>query len=123
MNRALRWGTVGCYLGVLTLLLVRPMPEGPQLFPQADKVAHFIALGLMATLLLRAMTRAEADRPGKTAWITAILVSVGYAVGMEFVQARVGRDCSFWDMATGTLGIVVLTILWDRVRTLSAFLR
>lgn len=123
MNRVLRWGTVVCYLGVLTLLLVRPTPEGPQLFPQADKLAHFIALGLLATLLLRAMTNPEADRPGKAAWITAILVSVGYAVGMEFVQARVGRDYSFWDIAAGALGIAVLTILWARVRTLSVFLR
>ncbi len=122
MHRILRWTTAVFYALALTVFLLKP-PGGTSLFPQADKVAHFVALGILAALLLRALTDPRAPRPSILAWILGPLLALGYAVGMEFVQAHVGRDCSVWDMLAGALGILVFTLLWTRSRKRLILLR
>ena len=48
MRRALRWMSALVYAGALTVLLLQSHPEVPlPLFPHADKLAHFVAFGLL----------------------------------------------------------------------------
>ena len=118
MRRALRWMSALVYAGALTALLVRPLPEVPlPLFPHADKLAHFVAFGLLATFGLRAMTAPRLARPPRWAFVSVVVISIAYAVLMEFVQERVGRDFSIPDMVAGALGIVTVTWSWARLRT------
>ena len=124
MNRCLRWSSLACYVAALTILLVRPIPPVLQPpFPQADKVEHFIAMGLFSVLILRAMTDPRAERLSKVSFTVACLVSVAYAVAMESVQAHVGRDCSVADMLAGALGVAVLTPVYALLRHRSLYLR
>ena len=117
MRRTLRWASVLAYVMVLTMLLARKLPDMPiLLFPHADKVAHFVALGLLGMLLLRAMTNPRSEKLLVWAQVGAIVIPIGYAVLMEFVQVRVGRDFSIGDMAAGASGIVVVTVLWAHLR-------
>lgn len=117
MHRTLRWASVLAYVMVLTMLLVRKLSEMPiMLFPHADKVAHFVAFGLLGMLLLRAMTNPRSEKPSIWVQVGAIVIPIGYAVLMEFVQVRVGRDFSIGDMAAGASGIVVVTVLWVHLR-------
>ena len=124
MTRVLRWGSAIAYIALLTTLLIRPMPPGFQpLFPQSDKVAHFVAIGLLSTMLLRAMTDPRAERLSRPAAISACVIAVAYAVAMEFVQAHFDRDFSVFDMLAGALGVVVLTPVYGMLRSRSIFLR
>ena len=118
MRRALRWSSVLVYAAALTMLLVRPLPEVPlPLFPHADKLAHFVAFGLLGALLLRAMTAPRLAQPARWAFVSGLSISIVYAVLMEFVQGRVGREFSILDMVAGALGVVIVTWSWARLRT------
>ena len=124
MNRFLRWGSALFYIALLTVFLVRPVPATFRpLFPHADKVEHFLAMGLLSVLLLRAMTDPRADRPSTPAAIAACLIAISYGVGMEFAQAHVGRDFSVGDMLADAVGVLVLTPVWVMLRSRSVFFR
>ena len=124
MIRILRWTTALFYFLILTFLLLRPLPHVPiPLFPHADKVAHFFFLGLLGLLLLRALTDPRRNRPPLLACVLACLLSLAYAVAIEFIQPSFGREYSVLDMLAGAAGILVLTFLWIRLRTRFFILR
>lgn len=117
MHRTLRWASALAYIMALTMLLTRKLPDVPiVLFPHADKVAHFVAFGILGTLLLRAMTNPRSEKLSGWAQAGAIVIPIGYAVLIEFVQIQVGRDFSYGDMIAGASGIVVVTALWIHLR-------
>ena len=124
MNKYLRWSSLACYVAALTILLLRPIPRALQPpFPQADKIEHFIAMGLLSVLILRTVTDPRSARISALTFIVVGLIVVSYAVAVEFVQAHVGRDCSGWDMLAGALGVVALTAVYGRLRPSTLYLR
>lgn len=117
MHKVLRWTSAVVYLFILTFLLLRAVPARIiPIFPQADKVAHFLALGLLAVLFLRAMTNPRSETSSTPAWVIALLVPTAYAIAIEFAQEHVGRTFEVLDMLAGALGILALTLLWARLR-------
>lgn len=123
MHEVLRWTTATFYTVALTVLMLKQFAPGPVLFPQADKVAHFVLMGLLAVLLMRAMTPAQAQKPSRFAWALAWSFSIGYAVAIEFIQPHFHRSFEVMDMVAGTFGIIALTFGWARLRSHSVFVR
>jgi VanZ family protein len=67
-------------------------------FQNSDKVAHFGAYGLLATLLCRCGR-------GRFAGLWALLGASYFGLTDEWHQSFVaGRDCDVWDWAADTLG-------------------
>ena len=83
--------------------------------PNSDKVAHFLAFGLLATLMCRLGHRGRA-----AGW--ALLVTSAFGVSDEWHQSFVpGRTCDVFDWMADTLGATVavgLYVGWPWYRTL-----
>ena len=117
LARILRVMSALAYGGALTLLLLAPMPaRGWQLFPYADKVAHFIFLGLLGVALVRAFTSPQAVRVPLYAIIASIVLSCAYSIVIEFVQPQFRRGFDIVDIVAGIAGIFVFTLLWVAMR-------
>jgi VanZ family protein len=79
--------------------------EKVKLFPQADKVIHFILFGVFTLLWLTYLEHAGyINKHRHFAFI--LTISIAYGVGMEFVQMLpiVSRDFSIGDMIADAAG-------------------
>lgn len=96
-------------LAVLSLLPKTSLDRIPRFFPGEDKVAHFLAYGFYALLLLWGLgVRRNGPRWVWVAIVTAACTT--YGVLLELLQAalpQVGRAFSFSDMAANAAGALV----------------
>jgi hypothetical protein len=121
LGRILRWTIALAYFILLTFLLLTPrLPYGAHmflsLFRDADKVAHFFALGLLALVIARALSDpAKPSVPVLTLLVT-IVVTCSYAVAIEFIQPHFHRTFEVLDMVAGGLGIFAFLFAWVGLR-------
>ncbi len=97
---------------------VVPMPTG---IWQADKIIHFLAFGLLATVTLRAL---RIDSPRWRAIAAVLLVSVFGATDEIHQRFTPGRSCDVFDWLADTLGAGLaagLYIFWPAWRRLLEF--
>ncbi len=105
----IRWGVLAGYAGVVTWLMLTPSPPGLvikalDLFPQVDKVLHFLVYGVLALLLRWALTVHHQLRAGFT---TVVLGAVAYGLFMECLQALLvayARSFEWMDIVSNSLG-------------------
>lgn len=99
------------YAGFIFWLSSRPIPEGLPLFPQGDKLWHFLEYFLFGLLAWRAFLPQS-----KASWAWAIFLSLGYAGSDELHQLFVpARTASFLDWAVDSLGIAGGLLLGSRL--------
>ncbi|HNC23707.1 MAG TPA: VanZ family protein [Opitutaceae bacterium] len=80
-----------------------PLPN----LPESDKVVHFLAYGLLATLICRL------GRGWKAAVVGALLASA-YGATDEWHQYFVpGRSCDVWDWVADTAGAMVAVTVYN----------
>lgn len=85
---------------------------------QVDKIAHFLAFGLLATVTLRAL---RIESPGWRAVIAVLLVSLFGASDEIHQHFTPGRSCDIFDWLADTLGAglaVSLYVFWPAWRRL-----
>lgn len=92
-----------------------PAAEVAQIVFVCRKLAHFVAFGMLAWLLWRALERP--DDAGRWRWSRAgwaLAITAAYAVSDEWHQSWVPpRQPSAWDVALDTAGAaVVLAATW-----------
>lgn len=94
-----------------------PKLELPLRVPQPDKLAHFVAFGLLAFLLWKFAESYRRPVAAGFCW-RALLILLAYAAVDEWLQQFVGRSTSLIDFLADAAGIgVVLTLLeWHRRR-------
>jgi hypothetical protein len=77
-----------------------------------DKVGHFAVYGLLATLVLRAITGADDARRARAAWASAVIVSL-YGITDEWHQSFTpGRSVELADWIADTSGGVLAVLLY-----------
>ena len=103
MSALLRlWGPVIAWAALVFALSAQPSPPGPGMWP-LDKVAHFVAFGVLAALLARAL--AGAGLRSTRAIAAAIALTALYGASDELHQRYVpGRDADVFDLAADALG-------------------
>jgi UDP-2,3-diacylglucosamine pyrophosphatase LpxH len=96
-------------------------PLGITLPPPLDKLAHFLAFGVLAGLLDLALRRTRHDLPIYRRHLLIFLAVAVFAATDEWHQRFVpGRECAFLDWVADTLGaafglaFVSLSFLWSR---------
>jgi VanZ family protein len=106
-RRTLRWGPVVLWAAMIFVLSsFSSLPAPPAGF--TDKHAHFATYGVLAALLVWALT----DRsPARMTWATAaaaVALAALYGASDEWHQSFVpGRDASALDLAADTLGAAI----------------
>jgi VanZ family protein len=99
-----------CWMGAIYLASEQPRLPGPSGVPGFDKLAHFGAYGLMATLWVRAL--AVSLRP-RTAACLAWLVASAFGVTDEFHQSFVpGRSAELADWVADSAGAAVAVVVY-----------
>ncbi len=89
---------------------------GPSLFWGQDKVAHFLAFGILGYLCARALPGLAGTRNGLQVLVLALLIAF-YGVIDEIHQAFVpGRDAALADVLADGLGGLVGVLLARRSR-------
>jgi VanZ family protein len=103
------WGPVLFQTGLLFYLSSLRMVPTHLRF--SDKVAHFVAYGLLALSFLRALHGGFIPLEPVRAFL-AIAFTVVYGLTDEFHQSFVpGRDASGWDLLADALGAIVAVVL------------
>ncbi len=96
-----------CYCAAIFWQSSQSMAFVPPLFPNGDKVIHFIMYALLVILVFRNLYR---ERPGwalKTTLIAAIAFSMAYGLSDEIHQAFVPSRCaSFFDFLADAAGSI-----------------
>lgn len=80
--------------------------DGIKLFPQSDKIIHFILFGVFTLLWLNYLNH---KKPlNKSELLVVVAISSIYGIAMEFVQLLpiVSRDFSIGDMAADVAGSI-----------------
>lgn len=117
------WVLAGGYAVLLLYVGGRPGSELPlpsRMPPHADKVLHFLAYGLLAALLFRAVYPLNPHRPPRMKAAPWIVVLVPTAVGIvdEIHQLFVpGRTAELLDVVADALGAVAVLLVglaWRR---------
>ena len=104
------WLSVLGWMGIIFLLSAQSGPPVALVFPQADKVGHFILYLVLGILLVRAW-RATPGRSDR-ARLLALVVGIIYAASDEFHQRYVpGRTPDWADFGTDTLGLLAAMII------------
>ena len=94
-------GLTGALVTILCHLMLLPSDPTPQLFPQQDKVAHFIAFGAITGPGILILPRRYMG------FIAGIAITL--AAGVEIVQGVSGtsRQASIPDFIAGVIGVAV----------------
>ena len=107
MPMILRLAAVVLFIGLMALLL-GPAHSAERSFLGFDKVAHFVAFGLMVWclgVLIRSWPRLA---------IGAIALFIGIAT--EVIQGMTGRDAELLDVVADGLGVAAALLLWSAWR-------
>ena len=84
------------------------------LFPQEDKLLHFVEYAVFALLLYRVFSHSSDTRTIKKAAVYTACVAVVYGVALEAYQSLLPhRDCSLLDFLANCAGIAfTLGLCW-----------
>lgn len=102
---------------LLTLLPSSDLPEEPAI-PFADKVAHFLAFGLVVSAMVYDFGRYK-GRVSIRMWVISAFALTGLGVGIEFMQEAmgIGRSADVWDAVADAAGSFLLPLaLWPLIR-------
>lgn len=103
-------------LAICWLTLVpKPLPDSDfQLFPGADKVAHFIMFGAFSGALFIDMMRAEKKRKPYLCALFAAGISIALGASVEYLQEAMcmGRSSEPGDVIADSLGAVCASLLF-----------
>jgi VanZ family protein len=80
--------------------------------PQSDKVAHFVAFGLLAFLLWKYVESRGRRTTGFFVWM-AFVVLTAYAALDEYLQRFVNRSVSLADWIANVAGIVAVLLVLE----------
>ena len=116
---ALLWAATAL-CAVLTLLLsLATVPPGTTAFPNADKVAHFVAYLVTAALLFLAAVwrpvRGDGAFAGWGWWLPIAVVAVGGVI--ELIQAQIGREAEVADWLVEVAAVAIAygaIVAWRR---------
>ena len=92
----------------------------PSLFPNNDKILHFLVFGLMATLVARVAAVQRTPRLG--IYAAALIVSVFGATDEIHQYFTPGRDAEVLDWVADTAGAALATVLYVKWRWYRALL-
>lgn len=101
----------------LTLLPSSDLPETPAI-PFADKVAHFLAFGLVVSAIVYDSGRYK-GRMSIGVWIISAFALTNLGIGIEFMQEAMGkgRSADAWDVVADAAGSFLLPLaLWPLIR-------
>ncbi len=108
-------------LAICWLTLVpKPLPDADiQLFPGADKVAHFIMFGCFSGALFVDMMRTGKKRNSLLCAIFAAVISIISGISVEFLQNAMdmGRSAEYADIiadASGAISASIIIYIIDR---------
>ncbi len=114
---AIAWSATGLVTLVLAVLIDATGPQKMEnLFPDMDKIVHFLTFGLMAYLCVNLLYEAELVDPLFLPLHGIIFVGI---IGMidELIQSHTpGRHADLQDVAADIAGAIVFMIFWYRVR-------
>ena len=116
------WVASAVCVGLTTWLSLIAVPPGTSSFAWIDKVQHFVAYLVTASVLYLAAVW----RPGRGDGIASrrsgvtIVALLAAAVAVEIVQRSVGRDADLLDWLAGGTGIVIAFGAISYVRRRSA---
>lgn len=109
---------------LVTLLLVAPIPVAtfkmrwPALIGELENATHIVLFaGLAWTLLL--VLKQYLPTLGFLAYPASFVLVVGFGLGMEIIQAMVGRDSAWIDLANDAAGALIALLMfgwWERRR-------
>ncbi|MEK6645811.1 MAG: VanZ family protein [Candidatus Firestonebacteria bacterium] len=106
------WLPVIIYSGTIFTLSSFSHIPGPELFPNGDKLIHFIEYGILSFLIARAFRHSSKQSFKVNAIYLAIILASLYGLTDEIHQAYVpGRDCSFYDWISDLSGTFIVLFL------------
>jgi VanZ family protein len=97
------------WLGIFTLTHVPRLPPPPNV-PQADKVAHLLAYGVLAVLFFTA--RSQVRPLVRRDYVIGLLIFAVYGIADELLQIPVGRSCDAMDWVADLTGALFGTGLF-----------
>lgn len=101
----------------LTLLPSADLPDGPA-FPMSDKVAHFLAFGLVSTAITYDIARYRGQLTPMI-WIITGVALTALGIGIEFLQDAMGkgRSADSMDALADAAGVFLLPLaLWPLIK-------
>jgi VanZ family protein len=108
------WVLVAAAMVVLMYESVKPA-DPASLAAQSDKVAHALAYGLLAGIVLAAV-RVSAAWPAWRVALAAFLWATAYGALAEVLQAHVGRTSDLWDGVANAAGAGLVALAFLGVR-------
>ena len=96
------WGPVVLCEALVLFLSSLKDPGLPNLFPNVDKVAHFIEYAGLGGLLWRALRWSGGTR--RNSFLLTLVLIMALAAGDENWQKLWGRDRDFWDWVADCFG-------------------
>ena len=112
------WSPVVLCEALVIFLSSRPNLALPPLFPNIDKLAHFVEYAILGGLIFRALRWSGGGR--RLCWILTLILVAGLAAGDETLQGFVpGRTKSLGDWASDCVGsaagILLIIVLEGRL--------
>lgn len=102
--KLIRFFVTGCYAFLIFYLSSRTWSGGPELFPHADKIIHFLIYSLLGGLCLWSL-RVTRFRYSVHITALAILATSAYGASDEIHQSFVpGRDSTLGDLSADIVG-------------------
>jgi VanZ family protein len=116
------WGPVVIWMGVIFYLSAQPKlpgPASPFWNILLKKLGHFTVYGVLAWLVLRALSRGR-ERPARQRWC-AWGIAVLYAMSDEFHQGFVpGRHPKVMDLLIDACGAATALLIEEKARKILA---
>lgn len=99
-----------------------PQAQLPKEVPQADKLVHFVAFGLLGFLFWRCAESIERNLSARFVWIAFLTLGM-YAALDEYLQQFVNRTTSLTDWLADLAGIALALIVLEVLRRRAASAR
>ena len=99
---------------MLVAAVSQTQPAAATLFPQEDKLLHFIEYAVFALLLYRVFSHSSDTRIiGRAALYTAC-IAIGYGIALEALQSTLPyRECTVYDFLANCAGVAfTLGLCW-----------
>lgn len=124
---ALRWGVCALYVAFVTWLSLAPTTVFKpvlKLFPQADKVAHFLMYGFLVVVVRWAMTGSGVHWRPQGIWLPVLALVYGSLMELaQLLLVPADRSFEVWDMVANGVGALVFwgaCNLWTSCRLRTA---
>jgi len=107
------WALVAAAMVVLMYESVKPA-DAESLAAKSDKVAHALAYGAFACIVLAAARAGSGWSAGRAA-LVAFAWATGYGALAEIIQAFVGRVADVWDGLANAVGAGLVALAFVRL--------